>query len=47
MVDSLISFDTLMRITKIIEFDDVPIFLELMKVGKHTGRTVVKIQAST
>ena len=47
LVDSLISFDTLMRITKIIEFDDVPIFLELMKVGKHTGRTVVKIQAST
>ncbi len=44
LVDSLISLDTLMRITKIIEFNEVPIFIELMKIGKHTGRTVVKVQ---
>ncbi len=47
LADSLISLDDLTHIVKVIEFDEVPRSMKLLAQGKHSGRTVVKVQSGT
>jgi acrylyl-CoA reductase (NADPH) len=42
-VTSILDMENLMSITRIIDFNEVPYFVNLISQGKHSGRTVVKI----
>lgn len=44
-ITSILNMEDFTGITRIIEFDEVPYFVNLMSQGKHSGRTVVKISS--
>ena len=46
LADTLLPNNLLMEFVKIIDFQEVPIYLDLMSKGKHSGRTVVRVDAS-
>jgi acrylyl-CoA reductase (NADPH) len=47
LADSLMPESLLMEFVKVIQFEEVPEYVNLMENGKHSGRTVVKISSST
>jgi D-arabinose 1-dehydrogenase-like Zn-dependent alcohol dehydrogenase len=47
LADSLMPESLLMEFVKIIQFEEVPEYVNLMEHGKHSGRTVVTISSST
>ena len=46
LADSLMPQSLLMEFVKVIQFEEVPDYIDLMEQGKHSGRTVVKISSS-
>jgi alcohol dehydrogenase len=47
LADSLMPESLLMEFVRVIQFEEVPEYVNLMEHGKHSGRTVVKISSST
>jgi NADPH:quinone reductase-like Zn-dependent oxidoreductase len=45
LADSLLPLNLLMEFVKVIQFQEVPFYIDLMAQGKHSGRTVVKISS--
>ena len=46
LADTLLPDSLLMGFVKVIDFQEVPVYLELIANGKHSGRTVVRVAAS-
>jgi acrylyl-CoA reductase (NADPH) len=46
LADTLMPDSLLMEFVKVIDFKEVPVYLELIASGKHSGRTVVRVAAS-
>ena len=46
LADLLMPESLLMEFVKVIQFEEVPEYVNLMEQGKHSGRTVVKISSS-
>jgi putative YhdH/YhfP family quinone oxidoreductase len=45
LADSLMPLNSLMEFVNVIQFGEVPAFIDLMEKGKHSGRTVVNISS--
>lgn len=45
LADSLLPLNLLMEFVKVIQFQEVPFYIDLMEQGKHSGRTVVRISS--
>jgi putative YhdH/YhfP family quinone oxidoreductase len=46
LADTLMPDNLLMEFVKVIDFQEVPTYLELIAKGKHSGRTVVRVAGS-